>query len=181
MALIACSLLAGCVSTSVEDSTLAISSQDANVFVHAPSGMKFPEQMRSFERGAVSPEETTQPSVTVSYRATKSLYGQMFLFLNATVLVAPARGTSPEAALRMQRASFVQTHPEAKLEDAADGENGFTYFTYRRPAWKDLAGIETHVFRHGDYLVMCSFSCLAVRRDDWRTSIDQFVRTLAAQ
>lgn len=179
--LIACSLLAGCAAPSIEDSTSGISSQSGDVFVHEPSGLKFPKQIGAFERGTVSSEAAMQPAASVGYRATKSLYGRMSLFLNTTVRVAPAGGMSPEAVLRMHQASFAGAHADAKLEDAASGVNGFTYFTYRRPGWNDLAGLETHVIRHGDHLALCSITFLSVRRDDWRASIDQFVRTLAAQ
>lgn len=181
MALMACVLLAGCRSDSVRNSTSVFSLQGEDVFVHKPSGMKFPKQMGLFERGAVSPKAATGSSIAVMYRATKCPYTGVSLFLNTSVLITPARGISPETALRVRRASFAQDHPDAKLETAEDGANGFTYFTHLRPNWNDLAGDETHVIQHGDHLVICSFSFLAARRDDWRTSIDRFVRTFAAQ
>lgn len=178
--LITLSLLTGCASSSPENVDSAARSPAADDVTHGPSGMVFPKKVGGFVRSGVSAEAVSKTALSVDYRAKNVLSNHMELYLNVTVRVAPSGGASPEAVLRMVHEAFLRTHPKATIETTASGPGDFNYVTYVRPGWNDLGGVETHAVRRGNHILLFTFSFLAVRHEDWRGAIDQFLRSMTA-
>ena len=175
-------LCVGCESVPLEDGVSAVPGERPEVFVHKASGMAFPKHVGGFERSSVADGAADKPLVSVDYRATNTIgEGRMNLYLNAHVRVGLSGGLTPEAVLKKDQEACLRRNTGAKVEDSKSGDSGYTYITYPRPAWHDVAGVETYVRRHGDHLVIYSFTFLALRYDDMRGPIDQFMKTLNAQ
>ncbi len=165
-------LLSSCATSTGDSADSTSQTTKANAITHAASGVVFPEAIGGFRRGNVRMDSPVKGAATSDYRAEKSLGGRITLFLNAEARVISRRGETAATALAKYQASVLRNHPKAKLESSG---SDVVYFTEVRPGWNDLGGTELHVAEHGEFLLLYSFSFLAVRRDEWRGHINQFI------
>lgn len=175
-------VLSSCDTPMPEGTASASAHAGGDSFTHRPSGLVFPKNVIGFVRDTIDTEGAGKPMFNASYRATRNVGGgRMSLFVNVRMRAAPAAGATPELVRLKNREAFKKMHPKATHEVLTGANGPYDYFTFERSAWNDIAGVETHVIRHGDYLVLCTFNYLAIRHDDWRVSIDKFLASFAAQ
>lgn len=155
-----------------------------DVFVHQPSGLKFPIRINEWEREPVTPGKALRPEIAINYqmRDFKSTGNKEITYTNrAKVSVVLLNGRSPSAIIKAPINKVLRKHPEGEVKLTTTGNSAEAYVDTYDDVNHSYGSYQIHVCGHGSYGLVFETSMFKSQRNQGYNFLGSLVKGFESQ